>query len=288
MRTAGLDAGGGGSDTVGTRALLGSTAPSASMSHPGRQWWALAGALVAVVVVVTLALLGDGRQGAPARPDEDLGPLRSQEPSAGRTVEADRRPPSGSLDGALEGAPPTSVPPATSTRSTGNPVGASPGMLDHELLPGVPLDEFDPSKHSFEELIRVPRRLRELEREYADQLLEDEPSRQSRLVSEEDALALEEEGAVVLRVPGRAAQERRFLPCGPAEAAFVRELRRAALATLWADHFVEGLVRRHELERVSDEVAAVVPHDDGYGFDLTDASGSVVGGWRYRVPGTVK
>ncbi len=150
------------------------------------------------------------------------------------------------------------------------------------ILPGVKLRDFRAEGHSIDELMAAGMAIKELEREYAQRLLDDFPYLRHRLVAREDAAVMQEAGAVVLRV--RESGVTRFLPCDMIQAGPVLRLRDVAVDILWAAVYQQFVLTRLG-ERV--EVGDVVPHEDGFGFDVFSTDGQPVASHQMAVPGTV-
>ena len=155
-------------------------------------------------------------------------------------------------------------------------------FAEHEVLPGVTLEAFEPSEYEVEDLYRAGQSMLMLESEYKRRLQEQDEALRYRLVSLEEATSANDGGAVVLKYAGGA--NSKYLVCNAVEAAPILKLREVFAEMTWSDSWVNAT--KANLQKQHGGLIWLDPTGDGSTFDIL-VDGEVVGSGEMHVPGTL-
>ena len=151
-----------------------------------------------------------------------------------------------------------------------------------EVLTGVPLREFDPSLHTYDELVGAGRSMMLLESEYGRRLREQDETMRYRLVDTADAQAAVQAGGVVVEYRG--AGKGQYAICDAREALPLLRLRELFHATTHTEAWREAS-RSQVLKQLDAQSVRFEEGPDGR-YEIF-ADGELVGSGRHHVPGTV-
>lgn len=155
-------------------------------------------------------------------------------------------------------------------------------FAEHEVLPGVTLEAFDPSAYEVEDLHRASQSMLMLESEYKRWLQEQDEALRYRLVSLEEATSANDGGAVVLEYASSA--DSKYLVCNAVEAVPILKLREVFAEMTWSDTWLNAT--KANLQKQHGGLVWLDPTGDGSTFDII-VDGKVVGFGEMHVPGTL-